>query len=469
MKRPPLRVLFATAELAPIARVGGLAEAAAGLVRCLRARRDLAIEVVVPDYGGVELVDEERRELRGRPWTGPMTVRTGLHLDAGRLSLVGGAGLPKPHPYVDRDGAGWADNDHRFSAFGAAIAELVDTTRPDVVHLNDWHTALVPGLIERLPPTVLTIHTLGYQGITGAWLLDRLSHRRASYEWFGSTNPLLGAIRTVDQILTVSPTYADEITTAAHGMGLESELTSRRDRLLGIRNGIDAHEWTPTSDPHLASRFSAEAPRGKSRCRAALAAELGWPAETRSPIVGMVGRLVDQKGVDLVADVCRFLPGLGARLVVLGAGQRDHVDRMRAVASAMPDRVAFIEGYDVALGHRIFAGADLYLMPSRFEPCGLAQMQAMTYGAMPVVTDVGGLHDTVVDADANADEGTGFVAATVDAASVIDALHRAVRAWRGPARRAEIVRRAMTADWSWAEPAERHLGIYRDVRDSRRP
>jgi len=197
-------------------------------------------------------------------------------------------------------------------------------------------------------------------------------------------------------------------------------------------------------------------------CHRDLAAEVGWP-DDNLPILAMVSRLVEQKGIDLLLDAVRFLPHLPARLAVLGAGTPALASGLAAAAAQMPDRLWFLDGYDEPLAHQMFAGSDLFVMPSRFEPCGLAQMQAMTYGSIPVVTDVGGLHDTVIDADSDRDNGTGFATSTVDTAGLVDALHRSVRAWRHARRRNAIQARGMTQDWSWTRPAARHIEIYEEI------
>jgi starch synthase len=456
-----MQVLFASAELAPVVRVGGLAEASAGLVQALR-RAGVEVDVVLPDYGGWWLSDQEDHEVWVGDWAGPMRVRTGTLDGVGPVTLVGGAGIERPHPYVDEWGNGWYDNDRRFAAFAAVVGRLAGERRPDVVQLNDWHTAFAHAWMPDDQASVLTIHTLGHQGWCDPGWLDRLPAHREAYEWYGTGNALLGSIRLADRVVAVSPTYAREILTESEGFRMHVELAARGPDLVGIRNGIDLDEWHPAIDPHLPVRYDATDPSGKEACRAALLAEVGW-GDTPDPVIGMVTRLVDQKGVDLALGATRYLEGMGARLVVLGAGSRELADAAHAAAAAMPERVAFHEGYDLGLGHRILAGADLFLMPSRFEPCGLAQMQAMVYGTIPVVTDVGGLHDTVTDDDRFRLSGTGFVAAAVDVAGVVDALHRAVRAWRSPRRRAGIMARGMAIDWSWDGPAAEYLRLYESV------
>ena len=456
------RVLFATAELSPIARVGGLAEAAAGLTTAL-AHAGVEVEVVLPDYENRILGDEEIEDLDVPAWVGTARARRGIDASGRVVTLVDAPTIARPHPYLDPvTGEGWVDNDHRFAAFCAAVAAITEQRRPDVLHLNDWHTGLVLGMLSAPPPTVLTIHTIAYQGVAAPSWLDRLESNRAVFEWFGGINPLAGAIALADRVIAVSPTYAREIVTPELGVGLHHRLQELGDRLVGIRNGIDTNVWTPSRDPHLASHYSAADPGPKRACRTALLDELGW-SDDGSAIVGMVTRLAAQKGVDLALDASRFLADIRARLVVLGAGDKALADQARQFSDSAPDRIAFVEGYDDAFGHRIFAGADLFLMPSRFEPCGLAQMQAMAYGTVPVTTDVGGLHDTVIDDDRERGQGTGFVSRSVDTAGIVDALHRAARAVKQPARRRALQRRGMSTDWSWTHPAHEHIALYHDM------
>jgi starch synthase len=379
----------------------------------------------------------------------------------GEVTLVDVPGIRRANPYVDAHGAGWPDNADRFFAFSAAVAALARVSGPDVLHCNDWHTGPVLGLVDEPVHSVFTIHTIGHQGWTSGGWLDRIGRRRDLFEAYGGTNPLAGAVQLADRVLTVSPSYADEIRTPEGGGGLHEQLDALGNRLIGIRNGIDVSRWNPEVDRFIASSFTIDDPSGKAICRAALLDELAWE-DSNVPVVAMVTRLVDQKGVDLALEAARFTSGMPFRLALLGSGERWIADWARHLAGMHPESVWFLDGYDTQLAHRLFAGADLLLMPSRFEPCGLAQMQAMAYGTIPVVTAVGGLKDTVADADADR-RGTGFVARQADAASVVDALHRGVRAWKQPRRRGAIARRGMAHDWSWSVPARRHIEVYEDL------
>jgi starch synthase len=453
-----LKVVFASAEAAPIARVGGLAEASAGLIRSLRATSDVELTVVLPDYGDAILEGEEISPLPVPEWVGEASVRVGEAPELGEVHLVSVPGLARPHPYVDASGEGWADNHHRFFGFSAGVAAIVEAVRPDVVHINDWHTAMTLAWVD--VPSVYTIHTLGYQGHGDiGWLRTITTDRATAFDRFGELNPAAGAIRLADRIIAVSPNYATEILDPGRGSGLHTMLEARGEDLVGIRNGIDTTLWDPSTDPFIAKNYGRMSLADKSDSADALLARAGWDAND-GPLIGVVTRLVEQKGIDMILGLIPYLERMGARLFVLGSGEERLALWARELASEYSDTFAFVEGYDLALAHQVFAGADLFCMPSRFEPCGLAQMQAMAYGTIPVVTPVGGLVDTVVDADEDPKNGTGFVSLTIDGTGMLDALHRATGAWRNKRRRTSLQKRGMAIDWSWDDPTSKHLEIY---------
>lgn len=460
-----MRIVYATAELAPVASVGGLAAAAAGLTAELR-RQGASVDVLLPDYGDLELADEVWLDLDVPAWAAPAGVRVGTHPVCGRLHLVSVPGMARPHPYLQPDGTGWPDNDARFLAFSRAVAAYVEVTRPDVVHLNDWHTgaalAALPGSAEGGPPTVLSIHNLAYQGNAPSWWLPRLGPRAEHYEWFGGTNPLSGAIALADRIVAVSPNYVGEVLTPEGGFGLDGPLRSRADALVGVLNGIDTEVWDPATDPHIARNFDVDHLDDKTPNRSALCERLGWPDDGLQ-VATVVTRLTHQKGIDLLEPLVPVLDQVPVRLALLGSGDAELAARLRDAAARYPHSFAFVEGYDEALSHLMFAGADLYLMPSRFEPCGLTQMQAMRYGAVPVVTAVGGLVDTVPDADEHPRSGRGVVARRADPVDLCAALFRAARRMGDRRRAATLRRRGMEVDWSWRQPAGEHLALYRDL------
>ena len=455
-----MRVVFATAELAGVANVGGLAAAAAGLVGELR-RQGVDVDVLMPDYGGVALAGESRVPLDVPDWVGPASMRVGEHDVVGRLHLVDVPGIARTHPYLQPSGEGWPDNAERFFRFARAVAAVVSADLPDVVHLNDWHTATVLAALDTPPPSVLSIHNLAYQGQADARWLAMLGPQAQHYEWWGAVNPLSGAIALADRIVAVSPNYAQEILTPEGGCGLDGPLAHRRDDVVGILNGIDTNVWDPETDRHLVARFSRADLTARQANRSALLARFGFPDDGVA-LATVVTRLTEQKGIDLLLPLVPLLAQIPLRLAVLGSGDVALSEQLAALAAQHPDSLAFVDGYDEALSHLMFGGADLYVMPSRFEPCGLTQMQAMRYGALPSVTAVGGLVDTVVDADA-ARGGTGFVADRVTSADLLAAMFRAVRHLRDRRRREATQRRGMAVDWSWRGPAERHVALYRSL------
>jgi starch synthase len=308
-------------------------------------------------------------------------------------------------------------------------------------------------------PVVLSVHNLAYQGWTGPEWVARLGPGAEAFARDGACNPLAGGIALADAIVVVSPTYREEVLRPETGAGLDALLRERADALYGIRNGIDVELWDPARDPHVPAPFDAADPSGKAHAREALLERLDLP-DRPGPLAVAVTRLVEQKGFDLVLPLVPHLDGIGLQLGILGAGDASQADAFRRAAADHPQALALVEGYDEPLSHLLMAGGDLLLMPSRFEPCGLAQMQAMRYGTLPVVTDVGGLHDTVVDLDEDPARGTGWHASAPDSDSILNALERAVRGWSDPEIRTAAQRRGMSADWSWREPAAEHVDLY---------
>ncbi len=450
-----MRITHVSAELSPLVKIGGLGDAVSGLGKALLAAGH-DVEAIIPDYSGWPLEGESRGSLVVPPWVGEAATRSGRLADGSPLTAVWVPGIDRPSPYVDESGSAWPDNDHRFFSFAAATAAHVERDRPEVLHLHDWHAAGVLGFLADPPPSVLTIHNLAYQGIASPAWLGRLVNHPEAYEWFGEVNPLSGAIALADQVVTVSPTFAAEIVEDGGGFGLEEPLRHRWESLTGITNGLDTDVWNPATDPLLPRRYSN--PAGKEPLRAGLLGRLGW--DDQLPLVSMVTRLTGQKGVDIALGLVPLLDDAGARLVLLGSGDAALARSASELAGRHPDVFTFLEGYDEHQAHMLFAGSDLFLMPSTFEPCGLAQMQAMAYGSIPVATAVGGLKDTIVDDDAHRGKGTGFLAAEPNRESVLTALRRATRAWRSP-RRTGIQERGMAVDWAWTTPATRYLDVYR--------
>lgn len=460
-----MRVVFATAELAPVATVGGLASAAAGLGAELR-RQGIDVELVMPDYGGVELANETVIDLDVPSWVGPARVRIGVHPVVGPLHLVSVPGMARPHPYLQANGEGWVDNSERFFRFARAVAAYVELDRPDVLHLNDWHTGPVLAALADPPPTVLSLHNLAYQGVTdGSWL-HLIGPRSAHFEWWGDTNPLSGALALADRIVAVSPHYATEIVTREGGFGLDEQLRMRGDDVVGILNGIDTDVWNPATDTLTDAVFDQATLTRRDTNRRALRDRLGFDADG-VPLATVVTRLTHQKGIDLLVPLVALLEQIPMRLAILGSGDAGLAAHLHRLAGEHPDSFAFVEGYDESLSHLMFAGADAYVMPSRFEPCGLTQMQAMRYGAIPIVTAVGGLVDTVLDADLDR-RGTGFVAGRVASEDLLAAMFRAARRIRDGRRHQALQRRIMSIDWSWRVPAGEYRALYAELAERSR-
>lgn len=482
-----MEITFVTTELAPFVKVGGLADVSAALPKALRSFGH-AVTVVVPRYPALEqqglLLARRLTPLRftlgERAFEA--TVFDGRLASQVDLVVVDVPGLFDRAGVYGERGEDYPDNALRFAALSRAAAELVRqraaTGRPvDVVHCNDWPSALVPSYLKALAAetpalaatrTVLTIHNVAHQGIFPKDVLPTLGLGWDQFhvdgiEFYGGINVMKQGIVTADAVTTVSPTYAREIQTAQRGGKLEGVLKARGESLVGIVNGVDYAVWNPATDPAVAARFDAEDFANKARCKGALQKELGLPIDANAPLIGCVGRMVEQKGTDLAAAVVpRLVRSTDAQIVFAGDGDARLVSAVEVAVAKADGRAAFVRAAGEALVHRIFAGSDLVLVPSRFEPCGLVQMYAQRYGALPVATATGGLVDTIVDCDAKLETGTGFLfdEATVDA--LFGATERAIAA-RTLNRWSSLVRRAMRLDRGWDRPGKRYEQLYRSL------
>jgi starch synthase len=454
-----LTVLFATAEYETVVKVGGLGEASRGLTRSL-GDHGIDVEVVLPDYGGLPVEELTAEVVLDTPeWVGPATTRRVRTALGEELTLVRLASMERPHPYNEpASGFAWHDNDHRFFAFSAAVAALAEQRQPDVVHVNDWHTATVPAFADSTRPTVLTVHNAAYQGTADPGWTSVLRNHHAAYQTDWRINPLAGGISTCDRVVAVSQGYANDLR-AGTVANLTSRCRERGPAFVGIRNGIDTGYWDPVSNPHVPAPFDHRDLSGKEVCRKELLRRTTLDDDDQ-PIIAVIGRLVEQKGVDLVLNLTPFLESIGAKLVVIGDGEADRVAHAARTAGAQPERVHFFGQYSDETAALMLAGADLLLAPSRFEPCGLTQMQAMRFGTVPVVTAVGGLGETVIDSDAWPRCGNGFVAALPDPVHLLDALHRSVRGLSERRRHRSIQQRGMRADWSWRPQAKQYIAVY---------
>lgn len=485
-----MRVLFVTPECFPYVKTGGLADVSAALPAALR---DLGIDVrlLLPGYPGV--LDRLRvmrgaRALPGLP---------GLPADAPArlLSSVGEDDLPVDvldapaffaragNPYVDGQGRDWPDNHFRFGALAKAAAIVAvegdgEGWTPDIVHCHDWQTGLTPAHIRfaphagpARPATVFTIHNLAFQGLFPASTLAPLGLPPESWhidgvEFWGQVGFLKAGLSYADRITTVSPTYAAEITGPELGFGLDGLLRHRADRLSGILNGIDTRHWDPARDRLVEHPYTADRLETKAANRAALCEAFRLDGDAPGPLFAIVSRLTQQKGIDLVVDVLPRLVGQGGRLVVLGTGERRIEAALEQAVRAHPGKVGVVLAYDETLAHRIQAGADVILVPSRFEPCGLTQMYGLRYGTLPLVARVGGLADTVEDVtDPALDEGraTGFVFHPVTAEALGRTVDRVFALWNRPDLWRQVQRNGMARDVGWAASARQYAALFQDL------
>jgi starch synthase len=485
---PPLKVLFVASECAPFAKTGGLGDVVGALPPAL-ARLGIDVRVVMPLYAGMPWN-------RFEPLEGALTVPMyhGPARCAVRLGRLPRSEVPvyalEHRRYFDRPylygppGGAYDDNLERFTFLSRGALELVKGLGwlPDVVHCHDWQAALVPVYVNTVEwsrplhgaATVYTIHNLAYQGVfdPGALFvtgLGREHYHPYEFEHFRTLNLTKAALYHSTLLSTVSPTYGREIQTPEHGWGLDSVLASRSRDLVGILNGIDVVEWDPRSDPHLPAHFDAGDLAGKVRCKAALQEEAGLPVRGDVPVFGLVGRLTDQKGVDVLAAALDRILEWDLQLVLLGTGNPGLEAAFRAAAARRPDRFAAWIGFSDPRAHRIEAGSDYFLMPSRFEPCGLNQMYSLRYGTLPVVRATGGLVDTVEPYDERTGGGTGFLFGDLTPGSLADTIGWALSTWWDrPAHVAAMRRRGMAEDFSWARAARAYDALYRDAYARRR-
>jgi starch synthase len=478
-----LHVLSVASELYPLIKTGGLADVAGALPAAL-APLGVKVVTLVPGYPAVIAALEGAKAVaRIDALIGaPATVLGGR--TAGLDLLV----IDAPHlydrpgnPYLDAEGRDWPDNGARFAALAQVAAMigggLVPRYRPALIHAHDWQAALTPAYLryggQGGPPAVLTIHNLAFQGrfprdLLGAIGLPEASFTLDGVEYYGEIGFLKAGILFADAITTVSPSYAAEIATDAGGMGLGGLLAGRAADLVGILNGIDTEVWDPARDRLLPHRYSVEHPVERARNKAVLQAALGLDPSPTAPLFGVVSRLSGQKGLDLLLGALPALCADGAQLALLGAGDAGLEHGFRDAAARYPGQVGCIIGYDEPTAHLIQAGADALLVPSRFEPCGLTQLCALRYGAVPVVARTGGLADSVIDANEaaiRAGVATGLVFSPIDGAGLAAAVRRTIAMYRDALTWRAIQRNGMQADVSWARSAQRYADLYRQLLD----
>ncbi len=476
-----MRVCFVTSECVPYAKTGGLADVAGSLPKAL-AEAGCEVKIVMPLYGSIRTLDhglsfssdlsELSVDVAGR--------QVGFYAWHGKLpgSNVDVHFIDCP-TYYHRGGlyTSDGDEDERFLMLQRAAIAIMQrySWSPDVIHCNDWHTALLPTLLreqyswDRLfdrTATILTIHNIGYQGrfspssAGAAGLSSTGFYPGGPYEFQGSFSFLKTGLLYADAITTVSDTYAREIQSSEHGAGLDPILRARSNDLFGVLNGIDVDVWNPSKDKEIQRTYSARSLERKLENKRALLDEMRLPFDERVPVIGIVSRLTVQKGLELLEPILQALASIPCQLVVLGSGEDRYEDFFRFAAGSLPHLVSFYPGYNDGLAHRITAGADMFLMPSRYEPCGMNQMYSLRYGTVPIVRKTGGLADTVFDYHEFHGEGNGFSFVDFASHGLLDAVRRACGLFQDKARWTEVQKRGMKGDFSWKRSAARYLEIY---------
>ncbi len=484
MNERPMKILMVTAEMAPFARVGGLGDAVGALSRTLAAAGH-DVRVVLPCYGAID-----RQAFGLRPAASlevPMGAlgRIAVKVLQGETPRSQTAAFFIGHdPYFARrgiyghDGDGFTDNDLRFTLLSRAALETARHAgwRPDVIHVHDWHTAAIPVFLDTIyrddpvlrdAASLLTIHNMIHQGVFDKSLMDVLGvgwehFHLGELEFFDRVNLLKGGIVHATLVNTVSPTYAREILQPGFAYGIEGVVRGRGADLSGILNGADYDEWNPEADPMIAARYSAGDPAGKALCKKDLQRAMGLPERPSVPLFGLVSRLVKQKGIDLLAQALPRILELDVQFVILGDGEPWSHAFLEELARSRPEKFACRIGFEPALAHRIIAGCDFFVMPSRFEPCGLTQMYGMRYGTLPVVHATGGLDDTVENFDEAGLKGTGFKFHAATAGALYDTIGWATHTYYNrPSAMETLIKRTMAKRFTWEEAARAYEDLYR--------
>jgi starch synthase len=469
-----MRVLSVTSEIYPLVKTGGLADVAGALPPAL-GRAGIEVPTLLPGYPSV-MARADGREIHAWPaLLGAPARLLGATVEGLDLMVLDSPALyDRPGgPYQDGDGRDHGDNWRRFAALSRAGAEiaggLLPGFAPDIMHAHDWQAALTPAYMRYLGirrPSIVTVHNLAFQGqfpaaVFGGLELPPEAFSMDGVEYYGGVGFLKAGLQNAWAVTTVSPTYAEEIATPAYGMGLDGLIRSRASTMFGIVNGIDTEVWNPETDPHLAAPFSARKLKGRVANRRAVEERFGLDADD-APLFVTISRLTWQKGIDLLAAVADELVGLGAKLAVLGTGEAELEARFLSLAAQRRGRIGAVIGYDEPLAHKMQGGGDAIVIPSRFEPCGLTQLCGLRYGCVPVVARVGGLADTVIDANLAAlaaGVATGFQFSPVDAAGLASGIRRATALYHSKDWPA-IQRQGMKADVSWDRSAARYAEIY---------
>jgi len=473
------RVLFVASECFPLLKTGGLADVVGALPLEL-AKSGADVRVLLPAFPKVKAAARKAKKLADIPglFGGPATLHSAVASTGLKLFLLGAPHLfgIEGNPYLNEKGKDRTDNYVRYAALSFGAAELamgrLTAWNADIVHAHDWQAGLTAAYLSLQdgprPKTVFTIHNLAFQGLFDKSHLGKLKlpgslFHQNGLEYWDQIGFLKAGIVYSDHVTTVSPSYAAEIATEDKGMGLGGLLGSLGPRLSGIVNGIDTDVWNPETDDALPAPYSRQKISGKAKCKKALQAEFGLNVDVRAPLFCVISRLTDQKGLDLLLDAVPHIVGNGAQLAVLGSGDKDLEAGFIKAAKDHPGLVGTTIGYDEALSHRVQAGADVIFVPSRFEPCGLTQLCAMRYGTLPLVARVGGLADTVIDANVAALQtgaGTGFQFSPVTQDTLRASFDRALVAFGNKPAWRKLVRNAMGYDVSWQAPALAYAAVY---------
>jgi starch synthase len=475
------KILFASSETHPLIKTGGLADVAGSLPIAL-TQLEQDVRIIMPNYLAIKNCEPGRYICTVRVNNIDVNILE-THLPNTDI-IVWLVDYPPyfghpGNPYNDENGTPWPNIGDRFSLFCRLVVEVaMDRAylnwNPDVVHCNDWQTGLVPALLsleEHRPATVFTIHNMAYQGVFPSSTFNQLNlpgqlWHPDGLEYHDMFSFIKGGLSYSDWITTVSPTYAHEIQTPEFGYGLEGLLAHRQQTLSGIINGIDNTVWNPETDTYIAQTYNSKTLKQKANNKTALQERLNLPVNGQLPLFGLIGRLVEQKGVDLVLTCLKEMTQLPLQFALLGSGDHSIQVRLREFARLYPEKVSITIGYDEPLAHQIEAGSDVFLMPSRFEPCGLNQMYSQRYGTLPIVRKTGGLADTVVDAlphTIKAGTATGFVFTEPTAGALMETIKRAMVLYSNQSVWERLQRNAMSKDFSWENSAKQYLALYRAI------
>lgn len=472
------KILFVTSEAHPLIKTGGLADVSGSLPKALKELGQ-DIRLIMPNYQSLNRTEDIHYRCTLRVNNHDVNILEtrlpGTQVIVWLVDHHEFFGFPG-NPYHDGYGNAWTNNADRFALLCRIAVEVAMNRayldwKPDIVHCNDWQSGLVPALLSlehSRPALAFTIHNMAYQGVFPSSIYYSLNlpgqlWNPNGLEFYGNLSFLKAGLTYSDRITTVSPTYAKEIQTAEFGCGLEGLLSFRKEFLSGILNGIDMDQWNPETDLNIHQTFNSATLDKKALNKADLQSRVGLPVTDKVPVIGLISRLVEQKGIDLVLDCLPEIVNMPLQLVLLGSGSRSFEQRLYNFAEAYPDKIAITIGYDEVLSHMIEAGSDIFLMPSRFEPCGLNQMYSQRYGTLPIVRKTGGLADTVLDAvpeTLNNRTATGIVFNDAYAGTLMEAIKRSMLLYNDKRNWRQLQLNCMKKDYSWKSSAKQYINLY---------